>query len=168
MIPTIETDRLILRAPKEGDLPALATFMQSPRSHFIGGPKTRHECWRIMCGAIGHWHFRGFGMWNMEHKESGRLCGACGFLNHDGWPEPELGWNLHDDFEGKGLALEAALAARAYGAKHFGLDGVISLIVPENTRSIALAERLGATYECDVDTPFGPAGAYRHPKEILH
>lgn len=165
MIPTLETDRLILRAPVAADLDDMATFYTSPRSAFIGGPKDRHETWRVMCGGIGHWYFRGYGMWTLHHKAADRACGACGFLNHEGWDEPELGWNLHDGFEGQGLAQEAALAARAHGAAHFGLNGVISYIDPDNARSIALADRLGARYERDGEVMGHRCHVYRHPKE---
>ena len=63
---------------------------------------------------------------------------------NDGWDEPELGWHIYDGFEGKGYAYQATIAARRYSARHFGLDRVISYIDPENTRSVALAERLDA------------------------
>ena len=103
-------------------------------------------------------------MWVLHHKQADRPCGACGFLNHEGWDEPELGWNLHDGFEGQGLAQEAAEAARAYGAVHFGLDAVISYIDPDNTRSVTLARRLGAAFERNGNVMGEACHVYRHPK----
>ena len=44
---------------------------------------------------------------------------------------------------GLGLAREGAQTALAYGFGTLGLEYVISLIHPENARSIHLAERLG-------------------------
>jgi RimJ/RimL family protein N-acetyltransferase len=164
MIPTIETENLILRAPRADDLDHVAAFMQSPRSSFIGGPKNRHETWRLICGIVGHWYLKGFGMWTLEHRAQGRACGAAGFIDHEGWDEPELGWHLHDGFEGQGLAYEGAKAARDYGQKHFGLNGVISYIDPKNTRSLALARRLNANYERDGLVMGHACHVYRHPK----
>lgn len=166
MIPVFETDRLVLRGAEVRDLEAVAGFYQSERSRMIGGPKDRNEAWRVMCAGLGHWQLRGYGMWTLHHKDADRACGACGFLNHEGWDEPELGWNLHDGFEGQGLAMEAAVAARAYGARHFGLNGVISYIDATNDRSRALAERLGASFERDGMVMGHPCHVYRHPKEL--
>ncbi|MEP5152976.1 GNAT family N-acetyltransferase [Planktotalea sp.] len=163
-IPSIETDSLILRAPLESDLDALEAFNKTERSHLIGGPLDRANCWRVISNGIGHWALRGFGMWHIHHKGDDRMIGACGFIFREGWDEPELGWNVHDGYEGKSIAFEAASAARAYGAKHFDLDGVISYIVPENHRSIALATRLGATFERAGNLLGEAANIYRHPR----
>ena len=162
-IPTIETDRLILREARESDLDTLATFMASERSHFVGGPLDRANCWRLISGSLGHWLLRGYGMWYIHHKADDRVIGACGFIFREGWDEPELHWNMHDGYEGKGYAFEAARAARAYGAQHFNLNGVISYIDPVNSRSIALAKRLGATFERNGSLLGEDANIYRHP-----
>jgi len=165
LVPTLETENLILRAPQESDLDAMAAFMQSERSHWIGGPKNRFETWRGLLSILGHWALRGYGLWHIEEKSSGKSIGTVGILKHDGWDEPELGWHVYDGFEGKGYAFEAAFAARAYAAQKFGLDGVISHIDPTNTRSVALAKRLGATYERDGQVLGHACHNYRHPKQ---
>ena len=51
-----------------------------------------------------------------------------------------------DGFEGKSLCYEAAVAVRAW-AGSLGLSPLISMIVPNNTRSLVLAARLGAIEE---------------------
>jgi RimJ/RimL family protein N-acetyltransferase len=163
-IPTIETENLILRAPRESDLDAMAVFSQSERSHWVGGPKNRHGTWRVLIGMLGHWAVRGYGLWHIEEKATGTSVGAAGIINHEGWQEPELGWHVYDEFEGKGLAFEATLAARQSAAEKFGLNSVISYIDPANIRSVALAKRLGATYECDAILLDEPCQIYRHPK----
>ncbi|MEM9579171.1 MAG: GNAT family N-acetyltransferase [Pseudomonadota bacterium] len=163
-IPQIETDRLILRAPALSDLDHLEAFYQTERSHWVGGPLTRNQCWRVIAGTLGHWLLNGFGMWALHHKGDDRIIGMLGFLNMDGWHEPEMAWNLHEGFEGKGLALEAALAARAHAAAHLGLDRMISYADPANTRSIALMHRLGARFEREDALLGKPVHIYRHPK----
>jgi RimJ/RimL family protein N-acetyltransferase len=163
-IPTVETERLLLRAPLEFDHDRLADFYQSPRSHFVGGPMDHASCWRIISGNFGHWLLRGYGFWHIHHKADDRMIGAVGFINRPGWEEPELGWNIHDGYEGTGLAHEAALTARSYGAAHFDLDGVISYIDAGNTRSRILALRLGATHERDGTLLGHPVQVFRHPK----
>jgi RimJ/RimL family protein N-acetyltransferase len=78
-----------------------------------------------------------------------------------------LGGPREQDFEGQGLAFEAALAARTHAALYQNLDGVISYIAPGNTRSIALANRLGARFEREGTLLDTPCHIYRHPKEAV-
>lgn len=164
-IPVIETDRLVLRGPVESDFDAHAAFMASDRARFVGGPQDRATSWRGFCGSIGHWALRGYGMWIVTLRGDARPLGRVGLINHLGWDEPELGWHVYEDAEGKGIAHEAALAARAYGAAHYGLDGVISYIDPGNARSQALATRLGAEVERDGEVMGHPCQVWRHPKQ---
>ncbi|MBR9652130.1 GNAT family N-acetyltransferase [Thalassovita aquimarina] len=163
-IPTVETERLILREMRESDLDVIAEFFESDRSHFVGGPKSRGESWRVISGVLGHWLLRGYGMWLVEERVSGQPVGGVGHLNPEGWDEPELGWHLYTGHEGKGYAYEAALAAREYGARHFGLTAPISYIDPANTRSKALAERLGARFEREGEVLGHACHVYRYPE----
>jgi len=162
-VPVIETERLTLRAARVEDFGAHAEFIASERSRFVGGPQDRQQAWFGFCTSLGHWVARGYGMWTIADKANGTPLGRAGFINHEGWEEPELGWHLYQAAEGKGLAFEAAQAARAYGARHFGLDGVISYIAPANIRSLALAERLGARFEREGELLGKPCQVWRHP-----
>lgn len=164
-IPVIETERLILRGQQEADFEAHAAFMASPRSSFVGGPLERFPAWRGFTSMLGHWVLKGFGVWTIADKTTNAPLGKTGFIDADGWDEPELGWHVYEAAEGKGIAFEAVTAARAYGAQHFGLDGVISYIDPANARSMALADRLGARFERDGGLLGKPCQVWRHPKQ---
>lgn len=168
-IPVLETDRLRLREPREADLPAIIDFMASDRSRFVGGPVEAHHAFRTLTASLGHWMLRGFGFWTVTDKQSDAALGRVGFLYGEGWHEPELGWQMFAGGEGKGMAYEAAKAARTYGRTKWGLDGVISYVDPANTRSLALAKRLSCTHERDV-TFFGHEGIgiWRHPQGAGH
>ena len=163
-IPTIETERLTLRALVANDFDAFADFHASDRSVGVGGPFSRSDAWRRFATFIGHWELRGYGMWSVVEKASGLPVGHVGFWNPEGWAEPELGWIVYQDFEGKGIALEAAMAARNFAYQTMGWVTTTSVISPDNLRSIALAERMGATFERKWETPSGhQALIYRHP-----
>ncbi len=162
-IPTIDTPDLILRGYRESDFEALATFGGSQRACFVGGPHDRWACWRAFLAGMGHWSLRGFGMWMVEHRASGQVAGRVGMILNDGWHEPELGWHIYQEFEGRSLAYQAAQAARDYAARHQGLDRVISYIDAENIRSLRLAHRLGAQFECNADLLGQPCQIFRHP-----
>ncbi|NOD65354.1 MULTISPECIES: GNAT family N-acetyltransferase [unclassified Ruegeria] len=162
-IPTIETERLILRAPHLDDLPAMTAFFATERSHMVGGPKDEFESWKSLLGFIGHWALRGYGCWNITDRASEKFAGWVGIIDAPGWDEPELGWALMEEFEGQGIAYEAATAARDYAARHFGLNGVMSYLAHANHRSRALMERLGATYEREGEVVGKRCQVWRHP-----
>ncbi len=163
-IPTIETERLVLRAPHKDDLPAMTAFFATERSHMVGGPKDATGCWDSLVKRLGHWALNGFGLWHLTEKSSGDFVGWAGMIYAPGWHEPELGWTLMEEAEGKGLGFEAAQSARAFAAQHQGLNGVMSYIAHANTRSRALAERLGATYEREAELLGKKAQMWRHPQ----
>ena len=164
-IPVLDTQRLTLRAPKKDDLPTITAFFATERSHMVGGPRNADECFNTVASRIGHWAIHGYGLWHIDDRQSGDFLGWVGYLNPPSWDEPELGWGLFAHAEGKGYAFEAARAARAFGAQELGLDGVISYIHPDNTRSRALAERLGARIEREGSVMGTPCHIWRHPKE---
>lgn len=163
-IPTLETDRLILRALKSSDFEPLVAFYQDDRSGFVGGPMTPDQTWRMLATEIGHWSLRGYGRFGVEEKDTGAFCGVIGPWNPHGWLEPELGWDLMNGFEGKGYATEAARAARKFAYTTLGWTTAISLVAKGNDGSAAVAKRLGATFEKQfTHAMFGEMDVYRHP-----
>ncbi|MBN2631120.1 MAG: GNAT family N-acetyltransferase [Rhodobacteraceae bacterium] len=160
-IPVLETDRLILLEPREADFPAMLAFNDSPRAAFLGGSGPRQQVWRAFLSNIGHWALRGYGFWSVDTK-AGDLIGRVGVIFHDGWVAPELAWHLYEGFEGKGYAHEAALASRDWAAGQ-GMAPLVSMIDPANTRSIALATRLGARLERTDPGGGKPFHIFRHP-----
>ncbi|OWU85608.1 hypothetical protein ATO6_01365 [Oceanicola sp. 22II-s10i] len=162
-VPVIETERLILREPREEDFEALVEYSASDRLEFIGGPKSRYGAWENLLAQMGHWVLRGYGFWTIEDRESGEPVGRTGIIRHDGWREPELGWGLFNGMEGKGFATEAASAARLHAATEWGFTRLISQIHPDNGRSISVALRLGAVLEAEDKLLGEPCLIYRHP-----
>lgn len=162
-IPTLETERLILRAPQESDFEHEAAFFTTDAARFVGGPMQPHRTWRALATVVGHWAFRGFGFWALEEKSTGLFQGRVGLWYPHGWYEREIGWTLMPHATGKGFATEAALASRAYAYDVLGWDTAISQIDPENHASKAVARRLGATHETMHDDPeYGPTEIWRH------
>ncbi|MEO1328182.1 MAG: GNAT family N-acetyltransferase [Pseudomonadota bacterium] len=163
-IPHLETERLILRAPGPEDVEPYAAFYASEQADWLGGRLTRDEAWTKLAAMIGHWRLRGFGRWVVARKSDGAYCGHCGLHFPEGWPEPELAWSVTATAQGQGIAFEAASAARAFAYETAGWTTAISLVAADNGRSAALAERLGAVFEREIDFK-GHAGVrvYRHP-----
>lgn len=163
-IPVLETEHLILREPRLSDWDAMNAFGLSDRSQYVGGPFGEWQNWDALARGIGHWIMRGYGLWSVEDKASGRLAGRLGVINHFDWPEPELGWHIYEGFEGKGIAYEAAMAARAYAQGPMGFAPLISQIAHENVRSRKLAERMGAVIEREGVVRGTACLVYRHPQ----
>jgi len=133
----------------EDDFEQYATICANPDvMRFLGGkPFDRTEAWRHMAYMIGHWQLRGYGYFAAEDEQSGKLAGRIGYTNSTGWPGFELGWTLAPDFQGKGLATEGARRLLLYAFEEMDRPHVISLIHPDNTPSIRVAERLGEKLE---------------------
>ena len=88
---------------------------------------------------------RGSGQWALEEKATGAFVGRTGTHRperHD-WPGLEVGWTLHSDHMGKGFATEAGRRSVEYAFEVNGADELVSCILPDNTRSANVAQRLG-------------------------
>jgi RimJ/RimL family protein N-acetyltransferase len=149
-VPTVDTERLLLRPWRAADLDPYARMCADPDvMRFIGdgGTLSREDAWRSMAAFAGHWSLRGFGTWAVEARDSGAMVGRIGLHQPEGWPGLEVGWTLDRSVWGRGYATEGAVASLEFAWREVGADHVISLILPDNTRSIAVAERIGETFE---------------------
>lgn len=117
----------------------------------LGGPVDRAQTWRHMALMAGHWSLRGFGNWVLERRSDGRLIGRAGLWEPEGWPGLEVGWALAREAWGAGYATEAARAAMEWASSELGVEELLSLIAPENTASIRVAERLGMRRRGEIE-----------------
>ncbi|MFY0647763.1 GNAT family N-acetyltransferase [Sulfitobacter geojensis] len=162
-IPTVETERLRLRAPVWSDFDAFAAFRMSDRTKHLGGPCTRTQAFDKLGEIIGHWHLRGYGRWMVADKVTDEPLGVVGCFYPDDWPEPEIAWSVFEQAEGRGIATEAARASLDFAYETLGWTTAVSCTTPDNSRSKALALRLGATQEDDFTTVDGMVlEVYRH------
>ena len=109
----------------------------------------------------GHWTLRGYGTWAVEETATGAMVGRIGLHNPEGWPGLEVGWTLARSVWGLGYATEGGRASIEFAWNELGADRVISIIDPENKRSIAVAERLGETYDRAYRLRGRPVSIYR-------
>jgi RimJ/RimL family protein N-acetyltransferase len=161
--PTLTTDRLVLRAHRLEDFAPIAALFETDRSRYMDGPRKPAEVWRGFAGDVGQWPLLGYGAWAITLRD-GTYVGQVGLNRPLDFPEDELGWLVFDGYEGRGYAYEAAVAARDFAFGAAGLKTLVSYIDPDNTRSLRLAERLGAVRDPSAATPNGdPCLVYRHP-----
>jgi RimJ/RimL family protein N-acetyltransferase len=105
----------------------------------------------------GHWALHGFGMFAVEEKSSGKYVGRVGPWCPPGWPGFEVGWGIAKQYRGKGYALEAARASIDWVFATFETDEIIHCIDLVNEPSQAVARRLGARKDREVDLFGKPA-----------
>lgn len=159
----LDTPRLRLRQFCAADAPAYAAICADAEVMRYIGPghaQSAEEAWRSMAAFLGHWTLMGYGMWALEHRDSGELIGRVGFHHPPYWPGFELGWLLAREHWGHGYAREAAAAALRHAFEVLRRDRVISLIQPGNARSIAVAEAIGESLHGRIDLLGSPALVY--------
>jgi RimJ/RimL family protein N-acetyltransferase len=178
----LETARLVLRKPEPGDLDGYAELWGDPEivRYLSGTTLPRDEVPEAIERMLGHWERHGLGLFSVLSKEDGQLVGRVGYLlwdperwvngiweRLDGDLELEVGWTIARRLWGKGYATEAALVCRDHAFAELGRDHVISLIAPENVASVRVAEKIGETYERDVELPHMRVGLYSVASERL-
>ncbi len=161
-IPTLHTERLVLRAFRPADAQPMVGFFGDPGSQYYGGPLEADDAWRRFAMYPGHWFLRGYGPWAIELRDTGEYLGLTGPWYPAGWIEPEITWALVPGHHGRGYATEAAGAALAATYELFGWPTAVSVIAVANEPSIRVAERLGAVRERTVTYRYGDAYLYRH------
>ena len=142
----IETERLTLRMLREADLDAYSALLGDAEvMRYIGDgkPMSRQDAWRSIATMLGHWQLRGYGLLAAVERTTGELVGRIGFWNPEGWPGFEVGWMLRRQFWGRGYAAEGARACLKYAFTELQQPHSISVIRPENTASIRVAEKIG-------------------------
>jgi RimJ/RimL family protein N-acetyltransferase len=166
----LRTDRLLLRNWDEPDVAAFFdVYSRDEVARWLGAhPRTPVATIAEARERLGRWreHERGLspplGLWAIVPCAAGAAPGQpVGTLlllplSDDDGPTGlvEVGWHLHPDFQGNGLATEAARAVLALAADA-GMNEVLALADLDNTPSRRVAERLGMTDEGETERWFG-------------
>jgi len=171
---TIRADRLPLRQWADDDLAPVVALGADPvvMEHF---PPVRSpdESTAFMDRVRAAWDQDGFGLWAVELTDLAPT-GPAPFVGYTGladWLAPgtvEVLWRLAAAHWGHGYAPEAATVALAFAFLQLGLDEVVALTVPANTRSLRVMEKIGMVHDParDVDHPRVDPAA--HPHLVRH
>jgi RimJ/RimL family protein N-acetyltransferase len=161
---TLETPRLTLRGFEERDCDALHEMFSDEFcvKYTIEQRLAHWQTWRSLAAYIGHSQLRGYGPYAVVEKATGSMVGPVGLWFPIEWPEPEIKWSLTRRFWGCGFATEAAAAVQDMAAAVLRRTRLISVIRPENTRSKAVARRLGGTYEKTIPFRGGEADVFAY------
>jgi len=156
----LETERLVLRRWRAEDAPAMEAIWREPEVWRALQPHRAFdpEQWRSMLDRhLSHWEMHGFGLWAVATREDPCPMGWIGASHPTFVPEladeVEIGWTIRPALWGAGLATEGAAAAVDAAFTELPRQRVISLIHPENHRSMAVAGRLGMTRDGEATPP---------------
>lgn len=141
----IETERLRLRPPTIKDVDELVALHAEPEVMQFMGALDQASLIEWVQLTRRDWAERGHGRVAIIERATGRLLGRAGLKRWAQLGETELGWVLHPDAWGRGLASEAGRASAQWGFQNLEVPYLTAMIHPENARSIAVAKRLGMT-----------------------
>jgi ribosomal-protein-alanine N-acetyltransferase len=107
-----------------------------------------------------HWKRHRFGVWILRDPDTAAMVGRAGLYRLDEH-EVELQWLLAPDRWGQGLATEFARMCVDLAFGPLGLPELTAKTLPDNTRSLAVMERLGMEYLDEVEHAGRPHLRYR-------
>jgi ribosomal-protein-alanine N-acetyltransferase len=129
----------------------------------LGGPRTLSQVRALLVHDADHWRRHGWGPWVVRDRATGEVIGRVG-LGHTevaGRDEVEVAWLLAADRWGEGLATEMAVEAVRAAFDVIGLDEVVAFTLVGNRASRRVMEKVGFTYEADVEHAGLPHVLYR-------
>jgi len=150
----LETERLILRQFKPHDAPFILVLLNEPSFlRYIGDKKVRtldDARQYILNGPAASYERYGFGLYQVELKDSHTPIGMCGLLKREELPQPDIGFAFVPDFWNKGFAFEAAAAVLTDARERLQLNRILAIVNPDNEASIRLLQKLGLSSEGNV------------------
>jgi RimJ/RimL family protein N-acetyltransferase len=173
-IPTLTTERLLLRPWRDSDLAPFAALNADPAvmEHFPA-TLTRAESDAVAGRMRTSLAERGYGWWAAEAPGVAPFVGviALAVPNFEApfMPSVEVGWRLARPFWSRGYATEGAREALRFGFEDLELEEIVSLTATTNTRSQAVMQRLGMSHDPadDFDHPKLPSG-HRLARHVLY
>jgi RimJ/RimL family protein N-acetyltransferase len=149
MAERLVTERLVLRQWAAGDAgAALRAYGDAQVARWLAPAMDRVGDEAAMRVVLQQWMAEDermltpAGRWAIELRQDGGLIGGATLLPLPPDDEYEIGWQLQRDAWGNGYATEIgrALAGRAFEQ---GLEQVIAVVRPANTRAMATVRRIG-------------------------
>lgn len=175
----LQSERLTLRRIDRGDCDFFMQLHADPEvarylSH--GKPRSSQESLAWLEAVLQSYDDLALGQLAVSRKSDGTLIGRCGLSDlavesratvaavPRGWYqraeapasagivfERELGYTFHRSSWGQGYASEAARCVFEYARDVLRVSRVVSLIHPDNARSLRIAQRFGAQCEDVVE-----------------
>ncbi len=147
-VPTIETERLVLRGWKRKDAAALYAYAKNPNVGPHAGWKPHADVAESR-GIITQLFQRNT-TWAITLKGDDTPIGSIGFeadAYRPGINSREMGYSLSEDYWGQGIMTEAARRLLKYGFEELSLQSVMIRTGEANLRSQSVIRKCGFHYE---------------------
>lgn len=146
-IPTLETDRLILRKILPEDEDDMYEYSRDPETskYLLWEP---HASRNFTRGHIRYlqaqYQKAAFFDWALVLKETGKMIGTCGFTEiYEREKRAEVGYVIAPAFHRKGYAPEALKRVMEYGFETLSLTSLSGRLMEDNKASEKVLTRLG-------------------------
>lgn len=149
MTKILETPRLVLREMTPEDAAHAFLLNSDPEVLRYTGdePFESVEEAREFLQKYESYKKYGFGRWAVILRETGEYLGWCGLKYTPELDEYDIGYRLMKKFWGSGYATEAAKACLELGFEQLDMPAIVGRVMPENTPSIRVLEKIGLTYK---------------------
>jgi ribosomal-protein-alanine N-acetyltransferase len=152
-----ETDRLIVTELTIADAPFIFELVNSPGwLQYIGdrGIKNITDAENYLInGPVSSYAVFGHGLYLVTLKATTASIGICGIIKRETLEDKDIGFALLPQYTGNGYALEAAAATLEYARNTLGLQRIVAITLPANTRSTSLLTKLGLVFGQMVRLP---------------
>ena len=150
-IPTITTERLILRRIERYDVDDIFEYSSNPKTSafLLWYPHERKSDTVYYFKEVDKRYRRGeFFDWAVVEKESGKMIGTCGFTSIDERNDKaEIGYVINPHFWGRGYATEAVKRVLEFGFSYLDLERIEAKYIIGNDASRRVMEKCRMTYE---------------------
>jgi len=157
----LEADRLVLRGwDVEDAAAALAAYGAAEVAHWLTPTMDRVGDIAAMRIVLQQWvaedarMMAPAGRWALERREDGQLIGGATLLPLPPDEEFEIGWQLDPHAWGHGYAVESGLILAKFAFEQ-GIEQVIALVRPNNSRALATLQRIGMEWVGETEKYHG-------------
>ncbi len=150
-IPTLETERLILRKIMVSDAEDMYEYSRDANvtKYLTWSPHSDKYYTLDYIKFVQKKYKTGdFRDWAVVDKATGKMIGTCGFTSVDLHNRrAEIGYVYNPEFWGRGIAAEALGRVMEFGFSRLELNRIEGRFMVENTASKRVMEKVGMTFE---------------------
>ena len=150
-LPTLETERLVLRKMRLDDAADLFEYASDPEvsTYTTWGPhQSLDDSREFLTRILGLYENCELAEWGIVHKADAKFIGTCGFVDWSPYhSRAEIGYAMSRKYWGLGLMTEAARRVIAFGFENMQLNRVEARCMIENIGSARVMEKSDMSYE---------------------
>lgn len=139
------TPRLYLRPFAESDADGFYQLNANPEVLQFTGDRPFPDIAAALSFIQGYDHYQnyGYGRWAVIFRQTNSFIGFCGLKFHPEGQCTDLGFRFMQEYWGRGLATEAALACVKHAFTRLALPSLVGRVRQENQASIRVLEKIG-------------------------